>query len=259
MPAGRRDRDGAGADLVFGLHAVRHALSGDAAALVELWVDAARQEAPRCREVLAAARQLGLSHRLVTRAELDRETGHGRHQGVALWRRAGARPAAADLEDVLAGIPGTPPLILVLDQVQDPHNLGACARSADAAGANAVVVPRDGSAPLSAVARKSASGALDRIPVIRVVNLARALRRMQECGIWVVGAAHDAKASLYQLDLTVPLALVMGGEGAGLRRNVREHCDHLARLPMAGGVESLNVSVAAGICLFEAVRQRRGF
>ncbi|HHO68213.1 MAG TPA: 23S rRNA (guanosine(2251)-2'-O)-methyltransferase RlmB, partial [Gammaproteobacteria bacterium] len=146
--------------------------------------------------------------------------------------------------------------LLVLDGVQDPHNLGACLRSADAAGVHAVIVPRDRAAPLNGAARKVACGAADAVPLVRVTNLARTLRGLRDAGIWIYGAAGDAPQTLYEADLSGPLALVLGGEGKGLRRLTREHCDGLIAIPMAGSVSSLNVSVAAGICLFEARRQR---
>jgi 23S rRNA (guanosine2251-2'-O)-methyltransferase len=147
--------------------------------------------------------------------------------------------------------------LLVLDGVQDPHNLGACLRSADAAGVDAVIVPKDKAAGLTPVVRKVACGAAENVPFFQVTNLARTLRDLQERGIWLIGAAGEAESSLYQADLRGPLALVMGAEEQGMRRLTREHCDVLVNIPMAGSVESLNVSVATGICLFEAVRQRR--
>ncbi|MCB1854974.1 MAG: 23S rRNA (guanosine(2251)-2'-O)-methyltransferase RlmB, partial [Halieaceae bacterium] len=149
-----------------------------------------------------------------------------------------------------------PALLLVLDGVTDPHNLGACLRSADAAGVDAVIVPRDRAADLSPVSRKVACGAAEVVPFVRVTNLARTLQALKERGVWLYGTAGEAQQSLYASDLTLPLALVMGAEGAGMRRLTREQCDFLVSLPMAGSVSSLNVSVASGICLFEARRQR---
>jgi 23S rRNA (guanosine2251-2'-O)-methyltransferase len=173
---------------------------------------------------------------------------------------ARVRAAAALDEDhlfqsLLPGIAG-PALLLVLDGVTDPHNLGACLRSADAFGAHAVVVPRDHSAPLNATARKAASGAADVVPLVSVTNLARTLRALQEAGVWIVGAAGEAAQALGSVDLKGPIALVLGAEGSGLRRLTREHCDFLAAIPLAGTVSSLNVSVAAGVFLYEAARQR---
>lgn len=171
-----------------------------------------------------------------------------------------AQPGILD-EDALLRLIGSlpqPPLILVLDSITDPHNLGACLRSADAAGAHAVVVPKDRSAGLTDTVRHVAVGAAEHIPFVAVTNLARTLDLLKEAGLWIVGTTHETERVIYDLDLTTPLALVMGSEGRGLRRLVAEKCDFLAKIPMAGHVENLNVSVAAGICLFEAVRQRRG-
>ena len=152
----------------------------------------------------------------------------------------------------------TPALLLVLDEVTDPHNLGACLRTADAAGVHAVIVPKDRSAQLNMTARKVACGAAETIPFVAVTNLSRTLESLQERGIWIAGAAGEAQSTLYEIDLRVPIAIVMGSEGKGLRRLTREHCDYLMSIPMAGALSSLNVSVATGLCLFEAVRQRAG-
>lgn len=242
-------------ELVFGMHAVRHALESAPDSVVELWIMDGRQDAARMRELSELAATRGLRVRQVDRQLLDRETGYARHQGIAALRRPGAAPRG-DLESLLARGSAPPLLLLVLDGVQDPHNLGACVRAADAAGADAVVIPRDRAAPMTATAHKVASGAAEHTPVIAVTNLARELRRMREAGVWITGLAGDAEGSFYDIDLRLPTALVLGGEESGLRRNIREHCDHLARLPMRGIVESLNVSVSAGICLYEALRQR---
>jgi 23S rRNA (guanosine2251-2'-O)-methyltransferase len=173
---------------------------------------------------------------------------------VAACRQA-ATLGEADLEPLLARVPG-PPLLLVLDGVQDPHNLGACLRTADAAGAHAVLAPRDRAVGLTPVARKVASGAAEALPFVQVTNLARVLGRLRDLGLWVVGADAEAPGTLYQARLDGSLALVLGAEGSGLRRLTREGCDELVRIPMAGAVQSLNVSVAAAVCLYEAVRQR---
>jgi len=179
------------------------------------------------------------------------------HQGVVaeLAPAVRATDPETQLEDALAAASG-PPLLLVLDGVQDPHNLGACLRSAAAAGATAVIVPKDRAASLTPTARKVAAGGAERVPLVRVTNLARCMKDLQDAGIWIVGLAGEAESSLYGIDLKGPMAIAMGGEGEGLRRLTREHCDYLAKIPRASGMESLNVSVAAGISLFEAVRQR---
>jgi 23S rRNA (guanosine2251-2'-O)-methyltransferase len=208
----------------------------------------------RLRESAVA---VGIVCRDARKDDFERHAGDGVHQGVL----ARVRPSAALTEDflfdtLLPGLSG-PALLLVLDSVTDPHNLGACLRSADAFGAHAVIVPKDHSAPLNATARKVASGAADVVPLISVTNLARALRMLQEAGIWVVGAAGESASELRTVDLCGPVALVLGAEGTGLRRLTREHCDYLAAIPMSGSVGSLNVSVATGVFLYEAARQRR--
>ncbi|KZY66269.1 23S rRNA (guanosine(2251)-2'-O)-methyltransferase RlmB, partial [Oleiphilus sp. HI0065] len=160
-----------------------------------------------------------------------------------------------DLEALLDAL-DVPPFLLILDSVTDPHNLGACLRSADAAGVHALITPKDKAAPLNAVARNVASGAADQVPLVRVTNLARTMRSLQDRGIWITGAAGEGESTIYQADFKGPMAIAMGAEGSGLRRLTREHCDQLSQIPMAGSVSSLNVSVATGVFLFEALRQR---
>lgn len=210
------------------------------------------------------ARALDLSERAAERRvpvervsaeELDALLPDVDHQGVAAFA-APAEPLDENALDELLTTAGESPLLLALDRVQDPHNLGACLRSAAAAGAAAVIVPKDRAAGLTPAARKVAAGGAEIVPLVRVTNLVRTLKRLQTQGFWAVGTVADAPAALHAVDLTGPLILVLGGEGAGLRRLTRETCDLLASIPMAGGVASLNVSVAAGICLFEARRQR---
>ncbi|MHB8535816.1 MAG: 23S rRNA (guanosine(2251)-2'-O)-methyltransferase RlmB [Sulfuricaulis sp.] len=240
---------------ICGLHAVLAALRKNPQDVEEVRVSAERAD-KRITAVVDAARQARVTIHKTPRAELDRLAEGVRHQGVVARLRAAPARREQDFESFLANLPAMP-LLLVLDNVQDPHNLGACLRSADAAGAHAVIVPREHSAPLSAVARRAASGAAESIPVFQVVNLARALRQLKEAGIWLAGASQDADTDIFHFDLRRPLALILGGEGKGLRRLTQEECDMLVRIPMAGSVESLNVSVAAGVCLFEAVRQRQ--
>jgi 23S rRNA (guanosine2251-2'-O)-methyltransferase len=187
---------------------------------------------------------------------LERIAGEGRHQGVVARLKGSGTWDERDLDELLHGLEDAP-FLLILDGVQDPRNLGACLRGADAAGVHAVIVPRDRSAGLSPTVSKVACGAVERVPLVRVTNLARTLKRLREQhGVWLVGTSGDAEQSLYALDLRGPLGIVMGAEGEGMRRLTREACDHLVHLPMRGGVESLNVSVASGICLYEALRQR---
>lgn len=241
-------------DLICGLHAVLAALKAHAQEIDGVWMSNERQDA-RMASVLAAANDAKIKVHRAPRAALDRMSDGVPHQGVIARRFSTPRPRHEDLGEFIAGISGTP-LILVLDGVQDPHNLGACLRVADAAGAQAVVVPRDRAAPLSPVARRAAAGAAETIPLFQVTNLARTLDELKETGLWVIGTAAGAEQSVFQADLKGPVALVLGGEGAGMRRLTQERCDLLVRIPMLGAVESLNVSVASGICLFEAVRQR---
>lgn len=241
---------------IHGIHAVAAALKYEPEQLSGLWVERQRRDG-RLQTLLEQAMGLGIAVHYTERSELDRLSGGARHQGIVA-RLAGRRPALTedDLADLLAGVAGSA-LLLVLDGVQDPHNLGACLRSAAAAGAHAVLVPADRAVGLNATVRKVACGAADIVPFVQVVNLARALRDLRERGIWVIGAAGEAETSLYTVDFTVPAAIVLGAEEKGLRRLTRELCDHLVQIPMAaGGIESLNVSVAAGIFLFEARRQR---
>jgi 23S rRNA (guanosine2251-2'-O)-methyltransferase len=189
------------------------------------------------------------------RALLDKVSAHARHPGVAAHYEAPAAKSEHDLADLLDADDA---LFLVLDGVTDPHNLGACLRSAAAAGVAAVVVPKDRAVGITPVVRRASAGAVDRVPLVEVTNRARALRELKDAAVWLTGLAGEADASLYDMDLRGKVALVVGGEGEGMRRLTREACDHLARIPMPGGMESLNVSVATGIALFEAVRQRRG-
>ncbi|MCI0400431.1 MAG: 23S rRNA (guanosine(2251)-2'-O)-methyltransferase RlmB [Gammaproteobacteria bacterium] len=242
-------------ETIYGVHAVRHALKGSLEWALELWVQQG-ERVSGVMELVHLAEANGLPVHRVPRKTLDRLTDHGRHQGVVLRRKRARVRGDADLMRLLDNL-SQRPLLLVLDGVLDPHNLGACLRTADAAGVDGVVIPRDRASGLTAAVHKVASGAADSVALVQVSNLARALRRLQEAGLWLVGATVDAAENLYDADLTLPLALVLGAEGRGLRRLTREHCDLLVHLPMHGTVESLNVAVASGVCLFEALRQRR--
>ncbi|MCU7922577.1 MAG: 23S rRNA (guanosine(2251)-2'-O)-methyltransferase RlmB [Candidatus Thiodiazotropha sp. (ex Dulcina madagascariensis)] len=241
------------ASWILGLHPVRSALK-QGTAVAELLVDAKRRDG-RIKEVLDLAHAAGVKCRQIEGRALD-EIVHGtNHQGVALRLRQQQSQDEPYLKALLKKLQA-PPLLLILDGVQDPHNLGACLRTADAAGVNAVVAPRDRSVSLTPTVRKVASGAAETVPFIQVTNLARTLKWLKSEGIWLIGTAGETTQTLYETDLSGPLAIVMGGEGRGLRRLTREQCDLLVKLPMAGHVESLNVSVATGISLYEAVRQR---
>lgn len=240
---------------VAGIHSVRAALKFGAEGVAELWLERTRRDR-RLADVADLARQGGVKVRQVDRAELDGAAEGANHQGVLAWVRVPAARAEQDLTALLDQLQ-TPPFLLLLDEVQDPHNLGACLRTAEAAGVQAVIAPRDNAVGLTPVVCKVASGAAETLPYIQVTNLARVMDALKERGIWLIGTAGEATADLYQADLRGPLGLVLGSESSGLRRLTRERCDALVRLPMLGQVESLNVSVAAGVCLYEALRQRR--
>jgi 23S rRNA (guanosine2251-2'-O)-methyltransferase len=241
------------ARVLIGFHAVVARLRADPASVLEILVDENRHDA-RLGDVLRLAEAAGVRALRVPPKRLDGFYGGGRHQGIVA--RVEARDEQASLDDVLDRI-AEPALLLVLDGVTDPHNLGACLRVADAAGAHAVIVPKDRSAGLSPTVAKVASGATESVPFLPVTNLARTLDALKERGIWVIGASGEAGADLYGADLPAAVAWVLGSEGEGMRRLTRERCDLLVRIPMHGQVESLNVSVAAGVCLYES-RRRRG-
>ncbi len=238
--------------ILYGFHAVTARLRHDASTVEEVFYDATRRDR-RMLDFLHTAKEAGARLIAADETRLWGLAHTERHQGVVA--RATDLPLAQNLAELLDGING-PALLLVLDGVTDPHNLGACLRVADGAGANAVIAPRDRAVGLNATAAKVASGAADTVPYITVTNLARALRELKEAGVWIVGTAGDAPASLYDTKLDGPVALVVGAEGEGMRRLTRDTCDEVMHIPMAGTIESLNVSVASGVCLFEAVRQR---
>lgn len=241
--------------LIYGIHAVTAALRRSAARLTGIGIAEGSRSSPRLQALVENAARHGVTVRYESRAVLDNWVSEGAHQGVVAWRQPAAPLHEHDLVDLLQGL-DEPALLLVLDGVQDPHNLGACLRTADAAGVHAVIAPRDRAVGLNATVSKVASGAAENIPFVQVTNLARSLRALRDAGVWLVGAAGEAEQSVYDVDFTGPVALVMGAEGTGLRRLTQELCDYRVHIPMRGGVESLNVSVAAGVCLFEAVRQR---
>jgi 23S rRNA (guanosine2251-2'-O)-methyltransferase len=234
------------------LHAVTAAMNRRPESVREIFVATDRHD-PRVRRVVDLARSAGVRLHQSEAARLDTLTHGSRHQGVVAFVDPVAQ--ASSVEEVLEGADGVP-LLLVLDGVQDPHNLGACLRVADAMGVHAVIAPKDRAAGLNATVHKVASGAAESVPFIPVTNLARTLRDLKDKGIWVVGAAGQAPRTLFDVKLSGPLALVMGAEGEGLRRLTQDTCDELVAVPMLGQVESLNVSVAAGICLYEVRRQR---
>ena len=249
--------------LIYGLHAVDGLLRSNPKSVQRLWVQSGRED-KRIAALVALAQNQGVPVARQPRQDLDGMVS-GRHQGVVA--EAFDIPVSCDMnrsnlwqeQDLLRVVDNKegPLLLLVLDGVTDPHNLGACLRSADAAGVDAVVVPKDKSADLTPTVRKVACGAAEVVPFVRVTNISRTLQALQERGVWLYGTAGESEKSIYDSDLSGSIALVMGAEGSGLRRLTREQCDFLVKLPMAGSVSSLNVSVATGICLFEIVRQRR--
>lgn len=246
---------------VFGLHAAHSALEKHPERIKEVVILKGRQD-NRMTKLLDLVRERGLKFRLAGKDEFDRillkqELRDVRHQGVLLFTTAAPVLKENDLSAMLDDL-DEPPLLLVLDGVTDPHNIGACLRTCDAAGAHGLIVPKDKSATLTPTAVKIASGASDTVPFYAVTNLARTLEQLKERGIWIYGTAGEASSNIYKTKLQGPVAIVMGAEGKGLRRLTREICDELIHIPMAGNVSSLNVSVAAGVCLFEVVRQKQG-
>jgi 23S rRNA (guanosine2251-2'-O)-methyltransferase len=240
------------AHAVFGFHAVLARLRADAPSVTEIYLDEGRKDA-RAADLVAAAEKAGVALMRVATKRLDGFCGGGRHQGVVAMVLD--KPSRESLEDLLDALK-EPPLLLVLDGVTDPHNLGACLRVADAAGAHAAIAPKDRAAGISAVVSKVASGAAESLPYYMVTNLARTLDDLKERNIWVVGADERAGTTLYEAELPAAIAWVLGAEGEGMRRLTRERCDLLVRIPMRGSVGSLNVSVASGVCLFESARRR---
>ena len=239
---------------ISGINAVASALEHDIEHVREVLVEAGNKNA---RIIEENARRREISVRRVNSQALEGIAGGLRHQGVIARYEAAKPMEESELPGLIEAAAGKA-LLLVLDGVQDPHNLGACLRSAAASGVTAVIIPKDKAAPLNATVRKTSAGAADRIPVISVTNLARTLRAIKDAGVWVYGLDGEAQGLIYQIDFNGNVAIVMGGEGEGMRRLTREHCDGLVKIPMPGEMESLNVSVATGVALFEVVRQRQG-
>lgn len=240
--------------IACGIHSVRLLLTRSPGRVKRVHLAAGRSTG-RLAEIQQLAERSGIAVVEAEPATLDRLAEGQRHQGAVAEVLPRSGDPETQLEDALAAAEG-PPLLLVLDGVQDPHNLGACLRSADAAGVHAVLAPRDRAAGLTPVVRKVAAGGADAVPFIAVVNLARTLRDLRSRGLWLAGLDAEGETTIYDADFRGPLAVVLGAEGQGLRRLTRENCDQLVSIPMAGSVESLNVSVATGVVLFEAVRQR---
>ncbi|MBQ4812200.1 23S rRNA (guanosine(2251)-2'-O)-methyltransferase RlmB [Pseudoalteromonas luteoviolacea] len=240
-------------ELIFGFHSIEAILAKEPERFLEIYALKGRDD-KRLSAVVNEARKFGISVQFMQRKALDNKAKGEQHQGIIANVKA---PKALNENDLKAIIDANnAPFFLVLDGVTDPHNLGACLRSADAAGVHAVIVPKDKSAKLNGTARKVACGAAETVPLIQVTNLARTLREIKDAGVWVVGTAGETDNEIFTSDLKGPVAIVMGAEGDGMRRLTREHCDLLVKIPMVGTVSSLNVSVATGVCLFEVLRQR---
>jgi len=240
--------------ILVGFHAVIARIRQAPDSLKTVYYDVSRRDR-RMKEFIEITQQtIGRKVHQADSERLRQLAGHDRHQGVVAF----AEPAslARNVAELLDSLGDKKPLLLILDGVTDPHNLGACLRVADGAGADAIIVPKDRSAQLNTTVSKVASGAAETMPFVAVTNLARSMRELQEAGIWLIGTSDDAEKTLYEIDLTGPVAIVMGAEGEGMRRLTKETCDELVSIPMFGGVESLNVSVASGVCLYEAARQR---
>jgi 23S rRNA (guanosine2251-2'-O)-methyltransferase len=241
-------------EYIYGIHAVQQVIKYDCGRIIEAWILEERQE-KRFKIITEQLQQQSLPILTVPKKTLDNLTNKSKHQGIVIR----CKPAKILIENDLSNLvenAGKSALFLILDGIQDPHNLGACLRTADAAGVNAVIIPKNRAADVNPTVRKVASGAAETIPVIQVTNLARTLESLKSAGIWVIGTAGEAKETLFKADLNQPLAIVLGSEEAGLRQLTRKVCDELVHIPMLGEISSLNVSVAAGVSLFEAVRQR---
>ena len=244
-------------EIVFGIHAVNALIESAPERFIELWLLKGRDD-ERLQPVINLSKKHGISVQLVQRKVLDEKSDNEQHQGVVARVQAGKTFNENDLDDIITRslAKEESPFFLILDGVTDPHNLGACLRNADAAGVQAIIVPKDNAARLTGTVRKVAVGAAESVPLIQVTNLSRTMKSLQEQGVWIIGTAGETDTCLYDVKLSGPMALVMGAEGKGMRRLTRENCDQLVKLPMQGSVSSLNVSVATGICLFEIVRQR---
>jgi len=240
-------------EFIYGIHALESVIEREPERLIEVFVLKGKDE-KSVHNIVTQARRFGASIQFCQRKTLDDMVDSVQHQGIVAKVKPGKVYNENDLAKIVEA--HNQPFLLILDGVTDPHNLGACLRTADGAGVHAVIVPKDNSASLTPVVRKVACGAAEVIPLIQVTNLARTLRDLQALGVWIVGTAGEAEKNIYECKLNGPMALVMGAEDKGMRRLTREHCDELIKLPMAGSVSSLNVSVATGVCLYEIVRQR---
>lgn len=241
-------------EIVYGIHAVQALIAKSPGIIVTLYIQEERND-QRINSLIQQAMAMGVRIERLASPVLETYVAEHHHQGVVAICSSFEKKITHDLEELLEHL-DSPPLLLILDGVKDPHNLGACLRSANAAGAQAVIIPKDRAAPLTPVARKVACGAAATTPLITVTNLSRTMDWLKKHNIWIFGTSDNAERSIYEADLTAPAAFVLGAEEKGLRHLTREHCDYMLSIPMAGTVSSLNVSVATGVCLFEALRQR---
>jgi 23S rRNA (guanosine2251-2'-O)-methyltransferase len=241
-------------EYVYGLHSARAFLDNSAHQVYVVYMQSDIKN-EKVKEIVKTAKQQGISVESLEKSQLDKMTGEANHQGIVIRIKSADLPQEAGLFDLLDSLEH-PPFLLLLDEIQDPHNFGACLRTAAAAGVDAVIIPKAHSVQITPTVRKVASGAAEVLSIFAVTNLARTMRELKERGVWLTGAAADAPKSLYEMDFKGPLGIVMGNEGSGLRRLTSEHCDHLVKIPMTHAVASLNVSVATAVFLFEARRQR---
>ncbi len=243
--------------IVFGIHATLSQLEKSAKEIDEVLLQDNYEKNRKLMSIYQQAKDSGINTTIVKRKRLDDLCNNANHQGIVLRLSSTQKQyTETDLDVVLENIEG-PPLLLILDQIQDPHNLGACLRTAAAAGVHAVIAPKNAAASITATVQKVACGATEELPYIQVTNLARTMKHLQSAGIWITGTSLNTTTYIYDMDFTGAVAIVIGSEGGGMRRLVSEHCDHLAKIPMPGNMESLNASVATGVCLFEVIRQRR--
>lgn len=241
------------ANLIFGINPIQQLLQANPDKIIELSVSIDKKD-NRVQNIIDLAKQAGIPVQRIDAKKLDKLFEDQNHQGVMAKIKPTAILTEAEIPRLVRS--SAKPLFLILDGVQDPHNLGACLRTADGAGVTAVIVPKDNAVGITPVVRKVASGAADTVPLVQVSNLARVMRELQDLGVWIVGTTADTEQTIYEIDLNGSIAIVLGAEGVGMRQLTAKHCDFLAKLPMLGQVESLNVSVATGVCLYEAVRQR---
>lgn len=244
-------------EYICGLHAVRHALSLNSDRVLSISTESKKKYNEEVNNILQLAEKNGVHREYVSKSTLDRYMKDTHHQGVVLKIKPYSAVGMVALDKILSNQKKTLHLFLILDGIQDPQNLGACIRTANAVGVDAVIIPKDKSVGVTPVVRKVSSGGVENTLIVTATNLSRTIKTLQDAGVWVVGADAQAKESLYEVDLNIPLAIVIGSEGRGMRLNTQKHCDYLVKVPMHGAVESLNVSVVSGVFLYEALRQRR--